>query len=728
MMNISLRHAFLPAAVSRSVRRELVRQWQHNRHRSVCMLMLVGGAVLGGISLSWLSSWNEINNRHKSDIEFSLGLLEMRLKEHFSQAQLWSHQNALHELVEGRNTSLGLDSLRRSIAAGDQHYALVLNRNGEILAQAPQPVLSRALTDCIQQRVARMQTISDHRAGDLTAGLYCAAGQQVVVGAISTIGKDHHAPSAVGYLVHLSPLQRQSYTSAVREWFRRLANDLEIHPGAADHLQGKGMHLNDLLPANQHLDLKQEHTSFLSLTTETFQAVLLPWLTAGAIAAYLSATTLLALRHHRLDQARQQLKGLRRQRMQRLRLKRMLVTPRQLQHSLDTAQDSDSMKWIACLDFTDRPESTTSSTRNPINTDKVTYELVEGLRDSLNPEAISRVDSRKLVLLIDASRDWSSEEVLTSQFSEICSRLTDQMKARQAVILRALISPVEPSRGSLQIRDLVFQLSSMPLESGVQIWRPQQPDPTRTDSTSSSSGEYDERWLELMGADCHEQHPSIVFRAGQATTLYTRLTFNAFSRLLETSSSASFLPLRMLHQSKDSPALDRHMLQQALAMIENDASACGRTLVRLSGNNLSNQEAFNKLLHDLESRSTAERHRLIVEFEAGSLLSSPGYCRQQIKQLQELGVSIAIDDTAINAPPIKAIFTLKPNYLIVGPGLADHMHDPNADNVVEFLLAYCKYKHCLLVMTEVSSSDAIAYWQNRGVTAFEGDQPEMLAA
>ena len=48
MMNVSLRHAFLPAAVSRSVRRELVRQWQHNRRRSVCMLMLVGGAALGG--------------------------------------------------------------------------------------------------------------------------------------------------------------------------------------------------------------------------------------------------------------------------------------------------------------------------------------------------------------------------------------------------------------------------------------------------------------------------------------------------------------------------------------------------------------------------------------------------------------------------------------------------------------------------------------------------------
>ena len=119
---------------------------------------------------------------------------------------------------------------------------------------------------------------------------------------------------------------------------------------------------------------------------------------------------------------------------------------------------------------------------------------------------------------------------------------------------------------------------------------------------------------------------------------------------------------------------------------------------------------------------------MIEKPKAVSLLSSPGYCRHQIKQLQDLGISIAIDDTSINAPPIKAIFTLKPNYLIVGPGLVDQMHDPNADTVVEFLLAYCKYKHCLLVMTDVSSADTLTYWKNRGVAAFEGDQLEILTA
>jgi len=111
-MNSSLRHVVLPTGLSRSIQKEFVRQWKQHRRRSLSLLLFLTGAALWGLSASWQSSWREIESHNKRDIEFSLGLLEMRLKEHFTQAQLWSHQHDLQSLVEGQNSSLALESSR----------------------------------------------------------------------------------------------------------------------------------------------------------------------------------------------------------------------------------------------------------------------------------------------------------------------------------------------------------------------------------------------------------------------------------------------------------------------------------------------------------------------------------------------------------------------------------------------------------------------------------------
>jgi EAL domain-containing protein (putative c-di-GMP-specific phosphodiesterase class I) len=303
------------------------------------------------------------------------------------------------------------------------------------------------------------------------------------------------------------------------------------------------------------------------------------------------------------------------------------------------------------------------------------------------------------------------------------------MNTVQPLIMRALISPANQTRGSLQIRDLCFKLSSLPRETTVQIWQPaNQKEHTTEQNAGREIEQLDHRTLESFNKQNHEQHQALLIQSGNKSRLYTRLSFNLLSQLIDANPSTSMLPLGMLRQIKDSPSFDRHMLRQALARINENNQTAKPTLIRISSTSLRDSEHFQKLLQELDGRPSEDLAQLILELEAVSLLSGTGYCRQEVKHLQEMGVAIAIDDSAINAPPIKAIFSLGPRYLMVGPGFSDRSRDSDAETVVEFLLGYCRYKHCTLVMTEVNDADTLKYWNSRGVAAFEGEQAQRLAA
>ena len=712
--------------LSRSLVRELLWQWQRHRRRSASILMLGGGLAVYALATSWQQTYGAITHREQDAITFRLGILELRLKEHLLQSQIWSQDDELQAFVEGRSGSQALGSLRRAIEVGDQQVAIILNPEGKILLQEPKPILSPGLKDCIEQRVSRFRTLSNHRPYTFSAGLYCSVGHEEVLGAISSIGTNQHTQHPIGYVVHLSPLQSKGFTPAVQSWFQNLSKDLQIHAGTAHHQPVGDQHINDLLPENQHLDLKQDHTSRFNLATEAAQRVLLPWLLSAATSLYLIATLLLAIRHRRLRSQRQQLKEIRLRRGLRKQLRAMLVSPRQLQHALDNPDSTTSNQVIACIDVAVPWSSNGTSDLLLSREERILYEIIASLRQSLLSPLISRIDSNKLVVIEDPGANGQAVEQLQFVLSEACSQICMDSSKEDEPVIRAVVSELDRSQGSLQIRDMLFELSALPLKSTIQIRRVHDHGAT-TSSSSTSTSDYDETWLELVGENFHDQHVSLLFRSGGSSTLYKRLAFNPLSQLIEQRAAAAFLPLRMLTQSKDSPAVERLMIREALRKIQESANSLNH-LICLSGKNLANASSFKILMDELKDHSSETLSRLILEFEAVSLLAASGYGRQQIKQLKELGVSISIDDTAIDAPPIKAIFTLKPDYLIVGPGLVDQFHDPNAENIVDFLLAYCRYKHCLLVMTEVTSAETLTYWNNRGVKAFEGEHLDGLAA
>ena len=711
-----LRRRIPKMSVLQSIRGEAIWQWKKDPRRFGIILFLLGIAALYAGVTSWKETWDRIDQHTKSEIEFSLGLLDMRLTEHLQQAEALAQDRDVRSIRPEQNKDLAQSRLQRSLSTDDQQTALILTRDGVILAQEPKPVLSKALIDCLQDRITRMPSLANRS----TAGLVCTGGEQRVIGAVSRINQEASSQGLADYVVHLSPLQRRSAPPALQSWFQKLAGNLEIHTGPTAN---RGLHLNDLLPPDQHLDLKQEHQTGFNVTTATLGILILPWLLVASLSIYLLSTFALSHRRRRLRQAIKKLKVLRQQRIDRKELKLMLANPRQLQHYLDAQSEESSQNIIACVEFIDEFPSASTQTAD----DAIAYQLVRAFKETIQTDAIGRLNAHQLLLILGQNDTFSGIEALQSAISSVCTAVIAETRAKRPLLIRALLSRVEQERGSMQIRDLLYQLSSLPRESTIQIWQPHQ-QPLRRESSSLLDEDDDHRWLKAISTQSVEQQQALLFQSGQFNPLYTRISFNPLSNLIDTTSLDSVVPLNLLTQSKQTPPMDRCMLQRALETINSHGDESRPFLIRISSRNLSDSNHFQRLLQLLQAHSADALTQLILELDAVSLLSGTGYCREQVKQLQELGLAIAIDDSAINAPPIKAIFTLKPNYLMVGPGLADRTQDPNADTVVDFLVGYCRYKHCTLVMTEVNDAATLSYWNNRGVTAFEGNQAEQLAA
>jgi EAL domain-containing protein (putative c-di-GMP-specific phosphodiesterase class I) len=93
--------------------------------------------------------------------------------------------------------------------------------------------------------------------------------------------------------------------------------------------------------------------------------------------------------------------------------------------------------------------------------------------------------------------------------------------------------------------------------------------------------------------------------------------------------------------------------------------------------------------------------------------------RQAVGSLQHLGVRVAIDDFGNQPLPIQALFQLEPAFLKLEAGYSHRLQDESVDDLVAFLLSYCRYHNCTLALQGIASSEQLQYWQRRGVKAFQ---------
>jgi EAL domain-containing protein (putative c-di-GMP-specific phosphodiesterase class I) len=114
------------------------------------------------------------------------------------------------------------------------------------------------------------------------------------------------------------------------------------------------------------------------------------------------------------------------------------------------------------------------------------------------------------------------------------------------------------------------------------------------------------------------------------------------------------------------------------------------------------------------------RRRLVLEVKESLLMASSEAMHSTAKELQRLAVRIAIADFGISHVPLQAVFGLMPSYLKLGADYTRSLNQDNVDNLVDFLLSYCRYKGCTLVLQGVETATELQYWQRKGVETFQG--------
>ena len=87
--------------------------------------------------------------------------------------------------------------------------------------------------------------------------------------------------------------------------------------------------------------------------------------------------------------------------------------------------------------------------------------------------------------------------------------------------------------------------------------------------------------------------------------------------------------------------------------------------------------------------------------------------------LKTLGIRIAVNHFGSGITPIQDVFSVEPDYLKLTASASQRMHDANTENMVEFLISYCRYNHCQLVLQGLRSTNAMRYWMRHGVRFFQ---------
>jgi EAL domain-containing protein (putative c-di-GMP-specific phosphodiesterase class I) len=93
---------------------------------------------------------------------------------------------------------------------------------------------------------------------------------------------------------------------------------------------------------------------------------------------------------------------------------------------------------------------------------------------------------------------------------------------------------------------------------------------------------------------------------------------------------------------------------------------------------------------------------------------------QQLQQLRDFGVRLAIDDFGVGYASIAYLFQFKPDFLKLDLSYSQRLNDATVDALVTFLVRYGELNLCGLIMEGIETEEQLQYWQARGVRLFQG--------
>lgn len=667
------------------LRRELAFRWRHNRRGLLISVAIVVTGGAGAALLMVHGQFMTLQKEQQLQLRTDEGLLELRVNQHRVTVLDWGHWDTLHAFAGGKSPDFVARELVPSFIAADRQFMLVFDPSGKQLAEWPR-LPNEALRRCLLERLQLLQPLTSKARPDQAFGLYCRAGGRVLLGAATGIRPSSGALPERGWVMHLSALERPSYNAALNGEFRRINAALGFGGlgSAGERLAVGG--ISELEPPGHGWQLAYARQPLQKLLMAV-QLSLLPWLLITLPLVALLPLLVVISRQQRLPKLVRAGQERRIQRRRRRRIGRQLLGRRQFMLALERSGGAAGGGWLAGL----RLESQSPSSEQVID------QLTTGLRDVLPGSLMALIDNSTLLLASGAETGLQEAGAVLGALECLLQGLGQTLPEGAGLRCSGLVQAITGADRQAQAQHLLQILGGENISEGLRLLdpvqsraqaQPQLPSPPG----GAGSGRDD------LPAGSTSLEPVLRLTDGQPQLVHRQLVFHPEAG-----------------QGGWSPrsALDLHLQREAIAWLQ---------VHRHPAEDLAVVQSLQSLADSsLALLDPMLRQHLILCIEEQDLAGvDDGPTLERLQTLSRLGLRFAVHDFGRAALPLETIGRLGPSHIQLDPELSRRLHDSNTTLMVEFLLAYCRYKTCRLVMPGIEDSRQLRYWQRLGVELFQG--------
>ncbi|MFM7652767.1 MAG: EAL domain-containing protein [Vulcanococcus sp.] len=704
----------MPRRWTRSLRREL-QVLRRDNPRALLAGLAIWLLASGGLGAwLWADNWQLQRRQQLSRSETQLGLLDLRVTSHKVTVLDWGHWDPMVKYVGGADPGFPQREVEASSIVDDGLMLVVAGRDRTLQAFPP-AALTPALRTCLLERLESLASRTPGERHGQSYGFFCRSGDQAYIGAGTEIQPTRGKGPHLGWLLHLSRIERPSYNAAVNAAFRQISNALERRRrGEPSDGARPAESVSALLPPGE-LFMLLPGVAPLDQKRIALQSSIVPWLFFNGVALAGGGATLLGLRRLRLSQRRSDWRNRSRLRQLRQELPGPLLSQRDLIEALgrDTTGLSDC--WMGALQV--HVAMFSSGLSRSAAQVPAMGQLGERLQRRRGTRLLALGEERTLLLVFRPEHPRRPElelQHLNELLQELQIALTDSIK----LAVRGVIVPLDPVRARQQLSDLPLVLSmergTAPLQfhpEGVHAQAEQLRQQLHIDFSVSHLVENlrDHRYqlepvVELVGQERRVAYCEMLFRLPE--DMEHDLTVQEVILSLERNNNVHLI--------------DQLMLRKAIELLRANPDPERRLGINLSAVSFGMTEHFDELTAQLRSLPEPLRKRLVVEITETAIIEKPELWSMKLQQLRDLGLQIAIDDFGVGFASIAYLFRFRADYLKLDLSYSQRLHDSNVDALVQFLLSYGAHNDCRLILEGIETQEQLEVWSRQGVNLFQG--------
>lgn len=684
---------------------------------AVTLLMVLSGAGLG-----WRCV-DVVRSQLSRQAEVNAGLLEMRSRAHQILGGDWGRWQATLDFVRSNDPAYVRDEVSTSTLIEDGQILVITGLDGTVLynsatESSPGSVDPQALLRCLQEKLTRLPA-EPAIPLEQTWGFFCAFGDKSVIGAVAAVTDNASTQPAAGWLLHMSALQRPSYSPALNQAFALIG--LQTQP----RFNGWQLvsHRESLAGVDQlqALDaaplMLNQGLSFAALTQSALAMVVLPWLLFWGVVGLVAASwlgnrrqsQLYGIRHRRLLDRQARL--LERQNHPDLQDMNVLLMQR--------FGPEQCPFWLGAIRGDVQSYHARFSSRAQAR-DHAMDLLKAEVEQTFQATCSFGIDRELLVAWSSSSHDSASVASQSEAILQaLMTKLSDQMQLDCRMVL------VGAAREGDWVQDLLDL--SLLLQSDDYTSAMVRLIPSNLRGIAQNCRRQISRDLELSvlagRLDGHGYQLESTHHVGDCdgASAYGELLFR-IPRALQGTVTNQDLFLS-LERSGKVHLVDLLMLRQSIKLLreEVDGAPLPHCLAtNLSAATLQSKQSRYQLVSEVKAQPQVIRERLVLEITETAFLGDHYQWMPDLQVLRSLGVRIAVDDFGVGHASLAYLFLFDPDFIKLDLKFTQILGDPDVDALVEFLLRYCRNHKACLILEGIESERQLAYWSERGVTDFQG--------